>query len=170
MNVVASPSPVIEAGRVYVHFGTYGTACVDTNNGKKLWERRDLTLDHKEGAGSSPALFGDLLILHCDGQDVQYVVALDKQTGKTKWKTDRSADFRETVPYQRKAYATPLVADLPEGRQLLSVGARAAYGYDPATGIYTPRIAMLLRVAAAIGVILLSSSVLLLIRAGKRAR
>ena len=130
----ASPSPVIEAGRVYVHFGTYGTACVDTNNGKKLWERRDLTLDHKEGAGSSPALFGDLLILHCDGQDVQYVIALDKQTGKTKWKTDRSADFRETVPYQRKAYATPLVADLPEGRQLLSVGARAAYGYDPATG------------------------------------
>ena len=130
----AAPTPVIEAGRIYVHFGTYGTACLDTSDGKKLWERRDLTVDHKEGPGSSPVLFGELLIFPCDGQDVQYLIALDKKTGKTVWKTDRSADFRGTVPYQRKAYGTPLVADLPGGPQLISVGARAGYGYDPKTG------------------------------------
>jgi outer membrane protein assembly factor BamB len=130
----ASPTPVVEAGRVYVHYGTYGTACLDTANGKKLWERRDLTLDHKEGAGSSPVLAGDRLIFPCDGQDVQYLVALDKRTGKTAWKTERSADFRNTVPFQRKAYTTPVLADLPGGRQVVSVGARAAYGHDPETG------------------------------------
>src|SRR5207253_2792610 len=119
----ASPTPVIEDGRVYVHFGTYGTACLNTSDGKKLWERRDLTLDHKEGAGSSPILHGDLLIFACDGQDVQYLLALDKKTGKTIWKTERSADFRNTAIYQRKAYGTPLVADLPGGPQLISVGA-----------------------------------------------
>jgi outer membrane protein assembly factor BamB len=130
----ASPTPVIEEGRIYVHFGTYGTACLDTADGKKLWERRDLTLDHKEGAGSSPILDGALLTFPCDGQDVQYLVALDKKTGQTVWKTERSADFHGTVPYQRKAYTTPLIIDVPGGRQLISVGARAAYAYDPKTG------------------------------------
>ncbi len=129
-----SPTPAIEAGRIYVHFGTYGTACLDTADGTKLWERRDLPVDHKEGAGSSPILVGNLLIFPCDGQDVQYLIALDKKTGKTVWKTNRSADFRGTVIYQRKAYGTPLLADLAGGKQLVSVGARAAYGYDPRTG------------------------------------
>lgn len=130
----ASPTPVIEEARIYVHFGTYGTACLSTSDGATIWERRDLTLDHKEGAGASPALWGDLLILPCDGQDVQYLIALDKKNGKTVWKTERSADFRDTVPYQRKAYATPLVADLAGKPQLISVGARAAYSYDPSSG------------------------------------
>lgn len=130
----ASPTPVIEEGRIYVHFGTYGTACLDTSDGARRWERRDLTLDHKEGAGSSPVLVGDLLIFPCDGQDVQYLVALDKRTGKTVWKTPRTADFRDTVPYQRKAYSTPLLVTCNGRQQLISVAARAAYGYDPLTG------------------------------------
>lgn len=126
----ASPTPVIEDGRLYVHYGTYGTACLDTADGRKRWERRDLTLDHKEGAGSSPVLAGDRLVIHCDGQDVQYLVALDKQTGRTAWKTDRSVDFRDSVPYQRKAYTSPLLIERDGRRQLVSVAARAAYGYD----------------------------------------
>jgi outer membrane protein assembly factor BamB len=130
----ASPTPVIEEGRIYVHFGTYGTACLDTSTGKRIWERRDLTLDHKEGAGGSPILRGDFLIFTCDGQDVQYLIALDKRTGKTVWKTERTADFQGTVPYQRKAYTTPLVIDAPGGQQLISPGAQAAYAYDPQTG------------------------------------
>jgi len=130
----ASPTPALEEGRVYVHFGTYGTACLDMADGSKRWERRDLTLDHKEGAGASPLLVGNLLILPCDGQDVQYLIALDKKTGRTVWKTERSADFQGTVPYMRKAYTTPLLADLPGGQQLIAIGARAAYAYDPRTG------------------------------------
>jgi len=46
VNSYASPTPAIEAGRVYVHYGTYGTACLDTRTGKTLWSRRDLNCDH----------------------------------------------------------------------------------------------------------------------------
>ena len=47
MNTHASPTPIIEEGRVYIHFGSYGTACLDTKTGKKIWERRDLNCDHR---------------------------------------------------------------------------------------------------------------------------
>jgi outer membrane protein assembly factor BamB len=93
VNCYASPSPVIEPGRVYISFGSYGTACLDTATGKPLWERRDLSCRHYRGPGSSPILLEDLLILTFDGVDVQYLVALDKKTGKTVWKTDRSTKW-----------------------------------------------------------------------------
>ena len=73
VNSYASPTPAIEAGRVYAHFGTYGTACLDTATGQIVWTRRDLNCDHHEGPGSSPILFENLLIVHVDGRDVQYV-------------------------------------------------------------------------------------------------
>ncbi len=134
LNSYASPSPVIEPGRVYVHFGTYGTACLDSETGRILWTRRDLKLDHKEGPGSSPVLWRDLLIFHCDGMDVQYIVALDKRTGRTVWKTPRSVDLEPFRPDFRKAYSTPLVVQTDWGPVLVSTAAQAAYGYDPRTG------------------------------------
>ncbi len=134
VNSYASPSPVIEAGRVYVHYGTYGTACLDTSTGRTVWTRRDLNCDHHEGPGASPILFGDLLIFHVDGRDVQYVVALDKKTGKTAWKTNRSVDFSVHNPNFRKAFCTPIVIDAGGRLQLISPGAKAAMGYDPKTG------------------------------------
>jgi outer membrane protein assembly factor BamB len=134
LNSYASPSPVIEAGRVFVHFGTYGTACLDTATAKPLWTRRDLKLDHKEGPGASPLLVDDLLIVPCDGMDVQYLVALDKRTGETRWKTDRSADLSAINPDFRKAYATPVVIELDGVRQIFNNVAHAGYAYDPRTG------------------------------------
>lgn len=133
-NSYASPTPVVEPGRVYVHFGTYGTACLDTRDFKKLWERRDINCDHYRGPGSSPILYRNLLIMNFDGADVQYVIALDKQTGKTVWKTPRSTDFTGIIPDQRKAYSTPLVVEHNGRMELLSVGSQAAMSYNPATG------------------------------------
>jgi len=92
-NSYASPTPVIEEGQVYVHFGSYGTASLDTRTGKILWTRRDLPCNHWRGPGSSPILYEGLLIVHLDGYDLQYVVALDKKTGRTVWKADRTHDF-----------------------------------------------------------------------------
>ena len=114
-NTYASPTPVIEKDRVYVHFGTYGTACISTKTGEKIWERRDLNCDHEAGAGpaSSPFLFNNFLIFNVDGRDVQYVIALDKKSGKTAWKTNRSVDFTGVQVNQRKAYGTPLI--IPRG-------------------------------------------------------
>ncbi|MDP6423507.1 MAG: PQQ-binding-like beta-propeller repeat protein, partial [Planctomycetota bacterium] len=116
-------------------FGTYGTACLDTNNGETIWERRDIHCDHMEGPGSSPVLWRDLLIVHMDGGDVQYVIALDKKTGKTRWKRPRSTRFRENhIADQRKAYSTPIVIDVAGNPTLISSGAVETAAYDPATG------------------------------------
>ena len=141
-NTYASPTPVIEPGRIYVTFGSPGTAAIDTATGKVLWERRDLECNHFRGAGSSPFVFQNLLLMHFDGSDVQYVVALDKRTGKTVWKTDRSVDFQDIQPNGkpkadgdfRKAFATPQIVMAGGRPVMVSLGSMAAYGYDPLTG------------------------------------
>jgi outer membrane protein assembly factor BamB len=142
MNCYATPSPFIEPGRVYVHFGSAGTACLDTGTGKVLWKRNDLPCRHYRGPSSSPVSFENLLILTMDGADLQYHVALDKQTGATVWKTNRSVAWNdENVPGQmakdgdlRKAHSTPLIVTVDGKPQMFSAGAKAAYAYDPRTG------------------------------------
>jgi outer membrane protein assembly factor BamB len=142
LNCYASPSPVVEPGRVYVHFGSYGTAALDTKTGAVLWKRSDLPCRHYRGPGSSLVLFQNLLVLTMDGVDVQYLVALDKETGRTVWKTDRTAEWDDLdadgKPKDegdlRKAYSTPLIVTAGGDTQMLSVGAKALYGYDPASG------------------------------------
>ncbi len=142
VNCYAAPSPAIEPGRVYLHFGSYGTACLDTSTYKVLWQRTDLKCRHYRGPASSVVPFENLVILTMDGVDVQYVMALDKQTGKTVWKTDRSVEWNDQdVPGQmardgdlRKAHSTPLIVSANEKPQMLTVGAKAAYGYDPRDG------------------------------------
>jgi len=134
VNSYASPTPVIEAGRVYVHFGTYGTACLDTKTGEVLRTRRDLTCDHHEGPGSSPILFEKLLLFDVDGCDVQYVIALDKETGKTVWKTKRSIDYTGVNPFERKAFSTPTIFEAEGRLQMVCPASKAAIAYDPRTG------------------------------------
>ncbi|HUS91251.1 MAG TPA: PQQ-binding-like beta-propeller repeat protein [Phycisphaerae bacterium] len=134
VNSYASPTPAIEAGRVYLHFGTYGTACLDTATGKPVWVRRDLNCDHGVGPGSSPVLSGDRLFLVFDGMDEQYVVALDKLTGRTLWKTPRDVDFGSAGGDFRKAFATPALIRAGGREQLVCPAAWAAMAYDPQSG------------------------------------
>jgi outer membrane protein assembly factor BamB len=134
LNSFASPSPVADAGRVWVHFGSDGTACLDAQSGATIWERRDLNCDHMEGAGSSPFLFDDLLVCNVDGGDVQYVVALDRETGETRWRTDRDPKLAELAPDLRKAYSTPIAIEVDGAPRLISSGARATVAYDPTNG------------------------------------
>ncbi len=134
VNSYASPTPAIEQGRVYVHYGTYGTACLDTQSGTVLWSRQDLNCDHHEGPGSSVMLHDKWLIFNVDGRDVQYVIALDKQTGKTAWKTDRSVDYSAAHVNCRKAFCTPIIIEHSGHQELISPGAKATIAYDPATG------------------------------------
>ncbi len=134
LNSYASPTPIIEEGRVYVHFGSYGTACLDTKTAKTIWERRDLPCNHWRGPGSSPILFDGMLIVHYDGYDYQYIVALDKTTGKTIWKKDRDIDFGTDNGDFMKAYCTPIVIEVDGRQQLISPAAKATIAYDPANG------------------------------------
>jgi outer membrane protein assembly factor BamB len=133
-NSYASPTPVVEDGRVYLHFGSHGTFCVDTGSGKVIWERRDLACDHFRGPGSSPILCGQLLILTFDGVDVRYLAALDKATGKSVWKKDRDIEFANESADWKKAYSTPSILDLGREKQLISPAAKATIAYRPDTG------------------------------------
>jgi outer membrane protein assembly factor BamB len=122
-NSQASPTPVVDGDRIYLHFGSHGTAAIDSS-GAIVWRAR-LPYDHRHGPGGSPVVYGDLLILSCDGYDIQYVVALDKATGKIRWKKPRDG-------YQ--AYATPLLINLGGEDQVVSPGAYRAVAYNPRTG------------------------------------
>lgn len=141
-NSYASPTPVLEEGRVYVTFGSPGTACLDASTGKVLWQRRDFVCNHFRGAGSSPILFEGLLLVNFDGSDHQFVAALDKLTGETRWRVERSVDYKDLQPDGkpqaegdfRKAFSTPHIAQLDGHSVLLSQGAKAHYAYDPLTG------------------------------------
>lgn len=142
VNGYGSCSPALDEEQVYFHFGSYGTTALDRKSGKKVWERRDLPCRHFRGPASSVVLHKTLVILSMDGIDVQYLVALDRRTGKTVWKTPRTTDFGDVEPGGkirgdgdfRKAYTTPNFITLNGVRQLVSPGARACYGYEADTG------------------------------------
>jgi outer membrane protein assembly factor BamB len=123
-NSYASPTPVLDDDRIYLHFGAFGTACI-TRSGDIVWKTRLEYDNGQHGPGSSPVLYDNLLIVSCDGRDTQYVVALDKRTGKVIWKELHRG-------YQ--AYTTPLIIHLPQGDQVISPGAFRATAYDPRTG------------------------------------
>ena len=124
-NSRASPTPIVEADRVYVHFGADGTAAL-TTTGEVVWKTR-LPYESQHGNGASPIVYGDLLIVSCDGSDAAFVVAFDKRTGKVRWRTWRRQPWDQ-------AYSTPLVIRVGDRDQLVSVGAYRAAAYDPSTG------------------------------------
>ena len=133
-NSYASPTPAIEEGRVYAHFGATGTACLDTATGAVLWKQTDLKCGHHRGPGSSPILVGELMILTFDGFDAQYLVALNKKDGKVAWQKDRNLHSPEVNGDYRKAYSTPQVVAVGGKQLLVSPSAGATAAYDPKTG------------------------------------
>lgn len=133
-NSYATPTPAIEAGRVYLHFGCYGTTCLDTRTGKTIWQRTDFECNHHRGPASSPILYQNMLIVAFDGFDVQYVVALDKSTGKTLWKSNREIDYGTTNGDRMKAYCTGSVFSINGKAVLVYPSAVATVGYDVSNG------------------------------------
>jgi outer membrane protein assembly factor BamB len=107
-----------------------------------IWKRDDLPCRHFRGPGSSPVLFKNLLILTMDGINTQYVTALDKRTGRTIWKTDRTTEWNDLGANGkpagdgdfRKAFSTPLIFEAGGVTQMISAGSKAAYSYDPSDG------------------------------------
>lgn len=143
VNTYASPSSAIEDGRVYVNFGSYGTACIDTERFETLWVRRDLPCNHFRGPAASPIIFEDLLILTFDGADFQYQAALDKETGHTRWITGRTTRWRDVdqatgLPKRggdfRKAYGTPKIVEVNGEPRMLITASYGAFSYNPRTG------------------------------------
>ena len=132
LNSYASPSPVLDAGRLYCHFGDYGTFCLDTTQGEVVWQKR-IRLEHGVGPGSSPLLVDDLLVLTCDGMQTQFILALHTADGSKAWQAERPA-LRTDKPDFRKSFCTPLLIDVHGERQLVIPGAQWCVAYAPRTG------------------------------------
>lgn len=135
LNGYASPTPVLDGERVYTHFGPRGSVCLDTT-GKIIWKNNSFKYNVIQGAASSPILHGDMLILTCDGIDNQFIVALDKRTGKIKWKQPRA--HLEAAAKKRSiakmSYSTPLIQRINGVPQLVCSGADHVASYDLKTG------------------------------------
>jgi outer membrane protein assembly factor BamB len=133
LNSYASPTPVIAGNRVICHFGTYGTACVNREDGSILWRNDGLKLEHQNGPGSSPVVWNDLAIVHLDGTNTQSIAALKLASGEVAWQTVRSGQMDPT-PELQKAYCTPLLVQTGDRPLLISPAANWVYGYDARDG------------------------------------
>ena len=127
-NSHASPTALVENGRIYVHFGHGGTACLDLA-GKALWKNTEHTYKPVHGNGGSPVLVDGLLIFSCDGAADPYVVALDAATGKERWRFQRSSDAPNKF-----SFSTPTVIEVAGKKQLITPGSGVVNALDPATG------------------------------------
>lgn len=133
LNSYASPTPVIAGDHVYFHFGTYGTACLNRHTAEVVWKVSDVHVNHQNGPGSSPIVWEDLLIIHFDGIDQQFLTAFDRHSGDVKWQTERSGEMDPKAEF-RKAYCTPLVVQTNGRSLLISPAANWVYGYDVSDG------------------------------------
>jgi outer membrane protein assembly factor BamB len=127
-NSHASPTPLVYGGRLYVHFGHQGTACLDLT-GKVLWKNNSFKYEPVHGNGGSPILVDNALVFSCDGGEEGFVVALDRKTGKVLWKADRSVDA-----VKKFSFGTPLLITVKGQKQIISPGSNMVGAYDPKTG------------------------------------
>lgn len=135
VNTYATPTGAMEKERLYVHFGRYGTACLESGTGEILWKRSDLQCEHIQGPGSSLLIYRDKLIVHMEGSDIQYIVALDKNTGETLWRTERPGEIYDKLePIGKKAYITPIIIQVNGQDLMISNGSAVCIAYDPETG------------------------------------
>jgi len=132
MNSYASPTCAIADGKVICHFGAYGTWCLDAASKETLWTRK-FVVDHSVGPGSSPIIDSGKVILVCDGVDQQYIAAVELETGKDAWKTNRPKIVASSREFM-KAYSTPIVEEIDGVRQAVVPGANWICGYNVETG------------------------------------
>ncbi len=127
-NSHASPTPVIEGDRIFMHFGHQGTAAMDLE-GNLLWTNRENQYPPTHGNGSSPVIVGDLLIVTCDGGNEPCTLALEKTTGKQVWKTPRDVEADKKF-----SFCSPSLFHIDGKDQLISAGTNIVQSLDPLNG------------------------------------
>jgi outer membrane protein assembly factor BamB len=123
---LASNSPVTDGERIFAFFGSRGLYCLEPT-GKLIWKKNlgEMHTKHGHGEGSSPALHGETLIVNWDQEEKSFLVALDKRTGKEKWRVDRPEDT---------SWATPIMVEHGGKAQVIVPGTKRLRGYDLASG------------------------------------
>ncbi len=127
-NSHASPTPLINGGQVFVHFGHQGTACLDLD-GQTVWKTRELRYEPRHGNGGSPILVDDKLIFSCDGSEQPFIVALDRNSGEVIWRTNRNTDAAKKF-----SFSTPLHITVDNQAMVISPGSNCVCAFDPADG------------------------------------
>ncbi|MAS92523.1 MAG: serine/threonine protein kinase [Verrucomicrobiales bacterium] len=128
-NSQASPSPIYEDGKLYVHFSHFGTACLNAENGDIVWTQTSLPYKPVHGTGGSPVLYKDKLIYSADGGEDPFIVALNKSDGSVAWKTARDVEVQRTF-----SFSTPLIIEVNGEPQVISPASGAVISYNPDTG------------------------------------
>ncbi len=122
-NSHASPTPVVQGDRIYVHFGHQGTACL-TTDGTILWRNDTIQYAPVHGNGGSPIIVDDKLVFSCDGRSDPFVIALNKFTGEEVWKTQRESDATKSF-----SFSTPLLIKVNGQSQIISPGSDCVCAY-----------------------------------------
>ncbi|MBN2319922.1 MAG: PQQ-binding-like beta-propeller repeat protein [Acidobacteria bacterium] len=121
----AQATPACDGRRVYVFFGSYGLICYDLD-GKQLWDHRMGPFQDEYGSASSPVLVNGRVIVQQDHDVDSFLMALDGESGRVLWKTER--------PDAVRSYSTPAVWTRNGRKELLVAGALELAGFDPADG------------------------------------
>lgn len=123
---LASNSPIADGEAVYAFFGSRGLHALDWE-GKLLWQVDfgQMQTKHAHGEGASPVLSGDTLVVNWDHRGDSFVVALDKRTGKERWRVRRN---------EVTSWSSPIVVMVDGRAQVVVSGTERIRGYDLATG------------------------------------
>jgi outer membrane protein assembly factor BamB len=127
-NSQASPTPIYADGKIYAHFGHHGTACLDEAGGI-VWKSQENPYSPVHGTGGSPLLVDGLLIFNADAQADPVVIALDKDSGKTRWKTPR-----HSLAKRKFSFSTPLLIEVAGKKQVITAGSGMVQALDPKSG------------------------------------
>jgi outer membrane protein assembly factor BamB len=127
-NSMASPTPIIDGDRLYVHFGHMGTAAIDLA-GNIIWRQSSLAYHPQHGNGGSPLLCGDLLIFSADGKADPFVAALDRASGEVRWKQPRDTTAKKTF-----SFSTPTEIEVDGSKQVICAGSGFVAAYNPPDG------------------------------------
>jgi outer membrane protein assembly factor BamB len=127
-NGLASPTPLVADGVIYVHFGHMGTAALKAGSGEVIWKRR-IDYPPMHGNASSPVLVDGKIILNMDAEKDPAIMALDAKTGEPVWRTPRNQEVK-----RKFSFATPLVIEVGGEKQVISQASGFVGAYAPADG------------------------------------
>lgn len=128
-NSHASPTPIVDQGFVYVHFGALGMAKLQAENGDVIWLNTDLNYPPLHGSGGTPVLHKGRLAVVCDGSVDPFVAAVDADSGKVLWKQPRSVKARIS-----HSFVTPAIAESADATLVMAPGPDHFAAYDLETG------------------------------------
>ena len=122
----AAHSPVTDGAHIYAYFGSRGLFCYDMD-GELKWQKDlgDMATRNSFGEGSSPALYGDALVLNWDHEGQSFIAVLDKKTGEERWRAERD---------ERTSWSTPLVVEVNGRAQVVTNATNRVRGYDLESG------------------------------------